>query len=118
MRVGLALRGLGVSFVRGVTQEDRACLSVRWVCRAPDVRPGVAAGLLAAGLGAWDGEGVSDGVLTVFACGGVMPGRGVDQVLPHPGDPELREAHARDARAYVDLAERAHGPIPRPAGFG
>jgi poly-gamma-glutamate synthesis protein (capsule biosynthesis protein) len=47
-----------------------------------------------------------------------MPGRGVDQVLPHPGDPELRESYARDARVYVDLAERAHGPIPRPVSFG
>ena len=57
------------------------------------------------------------GVVTVFACGDVMPGRGVDQILPHPDDPELREARARDARAYVDLAERAHGPIPRPVSF-
>jgi poly-gamma-glutamate capsule biosynthesis protein CapA/YwtB (metallophosphatase superfamily) len=60
---------------------------------------------------------VGDGVVTVFVCGDVMPGRGLDQVLPHPGDPELREAYARDARAYVDLAERAHGPIPRPVSF-
>ena len=58
-----------------------------------------------------------DGLVTVFLCGDVMTGRGVDQVLPHPGDPELRERHAGDARAYVRLAERAHGPIPRPAGF-
>ncbi len=63
------------------------------------------------------GEEVGDGVLTLFLCGDVMPGRGVDQILPHPGDPELREAHAKDARAYVDLAERAHGPIPRPVSF-
>jgi poly-gamma-glutamate capsule biosynthesis protein CapA/YwtB (metallophosphatase superfamily) len=61
---------------------------------------------------------VGDGVVTVFVCGDVMPGRGVDQVLPHPGDPELREAYAGDARAYVDLAERAHGPIPRPVSLG
>jgi poly-gamma-glutamate synthesis protein (capsule biosynthesis protein) len=60
---------------------------------------------------------VGDGVVTVFVCGDVMPGRGLDQVLPHPGRPELREAHARDARAYVELAERAHGPIPRPVPF-
>jgi poly-gamma-glutamate synthesis protein (capsule biosynthesis protein) len=56
-------------------------------------------------------------MVTVFACGDVMPGRGVDQILPHPSDPELREAYARDARAYVDLAEGAHGPIPRPVSF-
>jgi len=53
----------------------------------------------------------------MFLCGDVMTGRGVDQVLPHPGDPELRERYAGDARAYVRLAELAHGRIPRPAGF-
>jgi poly-gamma-glutamate capsule biosynthesis protein CapA/YwtB (metallophosphatase superfamily) len=53
----------------------------------------------------------------VFACGDVMTGRGVDQILPHPGGPRLREACADDARAYVRLAERASGPVPRPAGF-
>ena len=60
---------------------------------------------------------MGDGLLTLFLCGDVMTGRGVDQVLPHPGDPELRERYAADARAYVRLAERAHGRIPRPAGF-
>src|SRR6516225_3420525 len=56
-------------------------------------------------------------MVRVFACGDVMPGRGVDQVLPHPGDPELREAVIRDARAYARLAEQANGPIPRPVSF-
>jgi len=62
-------------------------------------------------------EGMADGLVTLFVCGDVMLGRGVDQILPHPGDPELREGSAGDARAYVRLAERAHGPIPRPASF-
>jgi poly-gamma-glutamate capsule biosynthesis protein CapA/YwtB (metallophosphatase superfamily) len=57
------------------------------------------------------------GLVTLFACGDVMPGRGIDQILPHPGDPELREQYAHDANAYVRLAERASGPIPRPADF-
>ena len=56
-------------------------------------------------------------LVTLFLCGDVMLGRGVDQVLPHPGDPELRESYIRDARAYVRLAERANGPIPQPASF-
>jgi poly-gamma-glutamate capsule biosynthesis protein CapA/YwtB (metallophosphatase superfamily) len=60
---------------------------------------------------------VAAGLVTLFLCGDVMPGRGVDQILPHPGDPELREPCADDARAYVRLAERVNGPIPRPAGF-
>ena len=60
---------------------------------------------------------MAEGLITLFACGDVMPGRGLDQVLPHPGDPELRERYASDATAYVRLAERANGPIPRPVSF-
>ena len=46
-----------------------------------------------------------------------MLGRGVDQILPHPGDPELREPYLHDARGYVRLAEHANGPIPRPVDW-
>ncbi|GAA3375922.1 CapA family protein [Streptomyces sannanensis] len=56
-------------------------------------------------------------LVTLFLCGDVMLGRGVDQILPHPGDPVLREAYVRDARDYVELAEAVNGPIPRPVGF-
>ncbi len=42
-----------------------------------------------------------------------MTGRGIDQVLRHPGDPVLREAYLRDAREYVALAERHAGPVGR-----
>ena len=55
--------------------------------------------------------------LRVFLCGDVMTGRGIDQVLPHPADPILYEPYVRDAREYVDLAEKAHGPILRPVNF-
>jgi poly-gamma-glutamate synthesis protein (capsule biosynthesis protein) len=55
--------------------------------------------------------------LTVFLCGDVMLGRGVDQILPHPGDAALRELYVRDALSYVELAEAANGPIHRPVGF-
>ena len=47
-----------------------------------------------------------------------MLGRGVDQILSHPGNPELREPVVRDARRYVELAERTNGPIPRPVDWG
>ncbi|MFF4399709.1 CapA family protein [Streptomyces sp. NPDC001480] len=57
------------------------------------------------------------GLVTLFLCGDVMLGRGVDQILPHPGDPALRETYVRDARGYVELAEAVNGPIPRPVGF-
>ncbi|MBY8880124.1 CapA family protein [Actinacidiphila acidipaludis] len=56
-------------------------------------------------------------LVTVFLGGDVMLGRGVDQILPHPGDPALRESFVRDARSYVELAEAANGPVPRPADF-
>lgn len=55
--------------------------------------------------------------VTLFLCGDVMLGRGVDQILPHPGDPTLRERYIQDAVTYVDLAEAANGRIPRPVGF-
>jgi poly-gamma-glutamate synthesis protein (capsule biosynthesis protein) len=49
----------------------------------------------------------------LFLCGDVMPGRGVDQILAHPGDPRIREPCLSTATAYVELAEQANGPIPR-----
>ena len=42
-----------------------------------------------------------------------MTGRGIDQVLPHPGEPTLHESYAGSALDYVRLAEEANGPIPR-----
>jgi poly-gamma-glutamate capsule biosynthesis protein CapA/YwtB (metallophosphatase superfamily) len=56
-------------------------------------------------------------VVRLFLCGDVMLGRGVDQVLPHPGDPALRERYVKDARTYVDLAERVNGAVPRPVDW-
>ena len=55
--------------------------------------------------------------VTLMLCGDVMLGRGIDQVLPHPSAPALYEPHVRSALDYVDLAERANGPIPRPVPF-
>jgi poly-gamma-glutamate capsule biosynthesis protein CapA/YwtB (metallophosphatase superfamily) len=51
--------------------------------------------------------------LTLLLAGDVMTGRGIDQVLPRPGDPALREQWVHDARDYVALAERASGAVPR-----
>jgi poly-gamma-glutamate capsule biosynthesis protein CapA/YwtB (metallophosphatase superfamily) len=62
-------------------------------------------------------EDMANGVVTLFLCGDVMLGRGVDQILPYPGDPQLREPDVSDARYYVHLAELASGPIPSQAGF-
>jgi len=44
----------------------------------------------------------------------VMTGRGIDQILPHPGKPQLYEPYIRDARDYVRLAERTNGPVKWP----
>lgn len=46
-----------------------------------------------------------------------MTGRGIDQILPYPGDPLLHEPCLRDARGYVELAEKVNGPIRKPADF-
>ncbi|MEZ0367151.1 CapA family protein [Mycobacterium sp. pUA109] len=59
----------------------------------------------------------SDTERVLFLCGDVMTGRGVDQILPHPGDPRLQEPVVADARTYVKLAQRANGPIPWPTGY-
>jgi poly-gamma-glutamate capsule biosynthesis protein CapA/YwtB (metallophosphatase superfamily) len=56
-------------------------------------------------------------LMRLFLCGDVMTGRGIDQALPHPTNPGLYEPYVRDARDYVELAEKAHGPIPRPLSF-
>jgi poly-gamma-glutamate synthesis protein (capsule biosynthesis protein) len=55
--------------------------------------------------------------ITLFLCGDVMLGRGIDQILPHPGDPHLRELYAGSAKTYVQLAERVNGPIAAPVDF-
>lgn len=59
----------------------------------------------------------SDEVLTLFLCGDVMPGRAVDQILPHPGDPTLWEPYVADARFYVRSAEEHNGAIAQPVEF-
>jgi poly-gamma-glutamate synthesis protein (capsule biosynthesis protein) len=57
------------------------------------------------------------GTTTIFLCGDVMTGRGVDQVLPFPSDPQLHEGWVRSALGYVRLAERRNGSISVPVDF-
>jgi len=59
---------------------------------------------------------ISDSI-TIFMCGDVMAGRGIDQVLPHPCNPVIYEPYMRSSRGYVELAEKANGPIPQPVSF-
>jgi poly-gamma-glutamate capsule biosynthesis protein CapA/YwtB (metallophosphatase superfamily) len=51
--------------------------------------------------------------ISLFLCGDVMMGRGIDQLLPWPCEPTLYEPCVTSASDYVALAERANGPIAR-----
>ena len=64
-----------------------------------------------------ESRGTQTRSVTLFLCGDVMTGRGIDQILPHPGEPQLFESYMRSALGYVELAERASGPIARPVDF-
>jgi len=57
-------------------------------------------------------------LITLFLCGDVMTGRGIDQILPHPSDPAIHEPYMKDARGYVETAERVTGPILRSVAPG
>jgi len=52
--------------------------------------------------------------VTLMLTGDVMTGRGIDQILRHPGAPVLYESYVQDARDYVRLAEAVSGAIPAP----
>ena len=56
-------------------------------------------------------------IVTVCLCGDVMTGRGVDQALRHPGDPQLHEPYVRDARRYLQLAEAHNGAFDIPVDY-
>jgi poly-gamma-glutamate capsule biosynthesis protein CapA/YwtB (metallophosphatase superfamily) len=64
-----------------------------------------------------DIEGRHPQAVTLFVCGDVMTGRGIDQILPNPGGPELFESWVTSAVRYVEMAEVVAGPIPRGADF-
>lgn len=55
--------------------------------------------------------------ISLFLCGDVMTGRGIDQIMPHSVDPVIHESYMRNAKGYVQLAEKASGPIPKPVAF-
>ena len=52
-------------------------------------------------------------LVTLFFCGDLMTGRGIDQILPASNPPQLFEPYVRDARMYVALAEKQNGPLPK-----
>jgi poly-gamma-glutamate synthesis protein (capsule biosynthesis protein) len=61
---------------------------------------------------------MNNNTVRLFLSGDVMTGRAIDQILPHPGDPQLHERYVTRATTYLELAEKTNGPIPRDAGFG
>lgn len=50
----------------------------------------------------------------LFLGGDVMLGRGIDQAFPSSADPKLYEPYVKDARTYIDLAEKKNGPLSLP----
>ena len=55
--------------------------------------------------------------IRLFLCGDVMTGRGIDQILPHPSEPQLYEPYVLNAKHYVELAEQVNGTIPSPVDY-
>lgn len=55
--------------------------------------------------------------VTIFLCGDVMTGRGIDQILPHPSPPRIYEPYVTNAKEYVRIAEEAFGFIQKPLDF-
>ncbi|ADE14645.1 poly-gamma-glutamate synthesis protein (capsule biosynthesis protein) [Nitrosococcus halophilus Nc 4] len=56
-------------------------------------------------------------LITLFLCGDVMTGRGIDQILPYSNHPAIHEPYMDMATDYVKLAEKVNGPIPKPVDF-
>jgi poly-gamma-glutamate synthesis protein (capsule biosynthesis protein) len=55
--------------------------------------------------------------ISLFLCGDVMTGRGIDQIMPHPGSHVIHESYMRNANGYVQLAEKVNGLIPKPVSY-
>jgi hypothetical protein len=68
----------------------------------------------ASGNSAADKTSKNTNWITIFMCGDVMSGRGIDQVLPHPSDPIIYESYMKSARGYVKIAEKVNCPIDYP----
>jgi poly-gamma-glutamate synthesis protein (capsule biosynthesis protein) len=56
-------------------------------------------------------------LITLFLCGDLMTGRGIDQILPISNTPILIERHVRDARVYIALAGKPNGIIPNAVDY-
>ncbi|MCM8567757.1 CapA family protein [Gramella jeungdoensis] len=59
----------------------------------------------------------NDNTVKLFLAGDVMVGRGIDQALPYSVPPILYEAYVKDARRYLQIAERENGDIETPVSY-
>lgn len=55
--------------------------------------------------------------ITLFLSGDVMLGRGIDQAFQKSVTPTLYESYVKDARTYIQLAERENGEIELPVSY-
>jgi poly-gamma-glutamate synthesis protein (capsule biosynthesis protein) len=94
-------------FLQSAIMIGLGILAFRTPARAVSEGPGEDSG---------EGSDRSD-LVTLFLTGDVMTGRGIDQVLPHPGDARLYEPYVKSSLEYVSLAETANGPTPKPVDF-
>jgi poly-gamma-glutamate capsule biosynthesis protein CapA/YwtB (metallophosphatase superfamily) len=83
--------------------------------RRRDFLTGTGLALLSGPISSMQPANAAQPGVTLFLCGDVMTGRGIDQILGRPSKPHLHEQYVRSALGYVDIAERASGPIDRPA---
>jgi poly-gamma-glutamate synthesis protein (capsule biosynthesis protein) len=97
-----------------VNRRDFMRSSGRWLVALAGMGTGQATAAPASAAGA---RAAANRSVTLFLAGDVMTGRGIDQVLPHPGDSKIHESYMKDALGYVEIAEEANGPIQRPADF-
>ncbi|KAL9646237.1 hypothetical protein ABK040_009924 [Willaertia magna] len=51
----------------------------------------------------------NNNITNLFLCGDVMLGRGIDQILKYPSPPRIYETYVKDARTYVQIAEKVNG---------
>jgi poly-gamma-glutamate synthesis protein (capsule biosynthesis protein) len=56
-------------------------------------------------------------VVKLFLAGDVMTGRGIDQILAYPCEPEIDEEYLKSALDYIALAESVNGPIETPVAY-
>ena len=54
---------------------------------------------------------------TLCLTGDVMIGRGIDQALSQSCPPAIYESYVKDARGYIEIAERKYGPFQRPMRY-